>query len=109
MRDVFDVLADPTRRAILDELRRRGGCVVGELTTALGLGQPTVSKHLRVLRDLHVVDVVAESQQRRYSLRPGGLAAVEDWLAPHRAYWTERFEALGEYLDETDPAGGDTA
>ncbi|ANY07345.1 ArsR/SmtB family transcription factor [Pseudonocardia sp. HH130630-07] len=108
MRDVFDVLADPTRRAILDELRRRDGCVVGALVDALEISQPAVSKHLRVLRDMELVEVVTESQQRRYLLRPGGLAEAEAWLAPHRAYWTDRFDDLGAHLDATHPRGEDT-
>ncbi|MEQ3553368.1 metalloregulator ArsR/SmtB family transcription factor [Pseudonocardia nematodicida] len=108
MRDVFDVLADPTRRDVLDQLRRPRGCLVGELAAALSVSQPTVSKHLRVLREMGMVDVVVESQQRRYLLRPDALSGLEAWLAPHRAFWEERLDDLGTHLDSlNDPDGGD--
>ncbi len=99
MRDVFDVLADPTRRAILDELRHARGCVVGELAARLVVTQPTVSKHLRVLRDMDLVDVRVEAQQRRYVLRPDALLDLEAWLAPYRDFWNARLDDLGEHLD----------
>lgn len=102
VRDVFDVLADPTRRDIVDQLRRPDGCLVGELVASLDLTQPTVSKHLRVLREMGMVDVAVESQQRRYLLRSDALDALEAWLAPHRAFWQERLDALGAHLDSLD-------
>jgi ArsR family transcriptional regulator, arsenate/arsenite/antimonite-responsive transcriptional repressor len=83
MSDIFDVLADGTRRDLLRSLRERGGEVsVGELVTELGISQPTVSKHLKVLRDHELVAVREEGQHRYYRLDAGPLAEVEDWLAP---------------------------
>jgi DNA-binding transcriptional ArsR family regulator len=105
VRDVFDVLADPTRRDILDRLRQPDGCLVGELVSSLELTQPTVSKHLRVLREMGMVDVAAESQQRRYMLRADAMDGLEAWLAPHRTFWQERLDALGAHLDSLDDPG----
>lgn len=83
MSDIFDVLADGTRRELLRSLRVRGGEVsVGELVTELGISQPTVSKHLKVLRDHELVTVREEGQHRYYRLDAAPLAEVETWLAP---------------------------
>jgi ArsR family transcriptional regulator, arsenate/arsenite/antimonite-responsive transcriptional repressor len=83
MADIFDVLADGTRRDLLRSLRDRDGEVsVGELVAELGISQPTVSKHLKVLRDHDLVAVREEGQHRYYRLDAGPLAAVGDWLAP---------------------------
>jgi DNA-binding transcriptional ArsR family regulator len=83
MSTTFDVLAEPHRRQILDLLRNeeRG---VGELARALGVSQPAVSKHLRVLRDAGLVEVRVDAQRRLYSLRPEPLREVDAWLAPYR-------------------------
>jgi DNA-binding transcriptional ArsR family regulator len=83
MADIFDVLADGTRRELLDRLRRRAGEVsVTQLVTELGISQPTVSKHLKVLRDHGLVAVREEGQHRFYRLDPAPLAELEAWLAP---------------------------
>jgi ArsR family transcriptional regulator, arsenate/arsenite/antimonite-responsive transcriptional repressor len=83
MSDIFDVLADGTRRELLRNLRERAGEVsVGELVTELGISQPTVSKHLKVLRDHALVAVREEGQHRYYRLNAGPLAAVTEWLEP---------------------------
>jgi ArsR family transcriptional regulator, arsenate/arsenite/antimonite-responsive transcriptional repressor len=83
MSDIFDVLADGTRRELLRSLRERAGEVsVGELVTELGISQPTVSKHLKVLRDHALVAVREEGQHRYYRLNAGPLAAVSEWLEP---------------------------
>lgn len=103
MRDIFDALAEPVRREILDQLRRSDGCVVGELAERLGLSQPSTSKHLRVLREIGLVTARVEAQQRRYVLRPDALRELEDWLAPYRTFWTERFDDLAQHLDATYP------
>lgn len=95
----FDVLAEPTRRRILDLLRERPR-LVGELTTALGLTQPGTSKHLRVLRDAGLVRVRAEAQRRWYELCPEPLAEVDAWLAPYRWMWADRREALERHRDD---------
>jgi ArsR family transcriptional regulator, arsenate/arsenite/antimonite-responsive transcriptional repressor len=90
MADIFDVISDTTRRDLLQVLLDRyiapgsaaGEISVGDLVTALGLSQPTVSKHLRVLRDIGLVNVRDEGQHRYYSLNSAPLEIVEDWLIP---------------------------
>ena len=95
----FAVLAEPTRRSILD-LLREGERPVGELVDRLRLSQPAVSKHLRVLRDAGLVDVRADAQRRLYRLRPEPLAEVDAWLAPYRRLWTRSLDALETHLEE---------
>jgi len=83
MSDIFDVLADGTRRELLRNLRERAGEVsVGQLVAELGISQPTVSKHLKVLRDHALVTVREEGQHRYYRLDAGPLEEVAGWLAP---------------------------
>ncbi|MFI8633889.1 ArsR/SmtB family transcription factor [Microbacterium sp. NPDC077663] len=87
MADIFDVIADGTRRDILQLLRERGasgekGTSVSQIVSALGVSQPTVSKHLKVLREASLVSVREEGQHRYYSLSPAPLDAVDDWLFP---------------------------
>jgi ArsR family transcriptional regulator, arsenate/arsenite/antimonite-responsive transcriptional repressor len=83
MADIFDVLADGTRRELLTRLERRAGEVsVSELVTELGISQPTVSKHLKVLREHGLVSVREEGQHRYYKLDRSPFAAFESWLAP---------------------------
>ena len=96
----FEVLAEPTRRRILDLLLERSR-PVGELVSALGMSQPGVSKHLRVLRDGGFVDVRADAQRRFYELRPGPLHEVDAWLTPYRRLWADRLDALERHLDAT--------
>jgi len=97
----FAVLAEPSRRAILDLLRERDRSV-GELVEHLELSQPGVSKHLRVLRDAHLVDVRVDAQWRWYRLVPEPLFEVDAWLAPYRRLWTERLDALEAHLADRD-------
>jgi DNA-binding transcriptional ArsR family regulator len=96
--DVFDVLVDPSRRRILDLLREREH-LVGELVDDLGLSQPGVSKHLRVLRDAGLVRVRVDAQRRWYGLDPLPLTEVDRWLAPYRRYWADRLDLLERHLD----------
>jgi DNA-binding transcriptional ArsR family regulator len=96
---VFTVLAEPSRRRILDLLRERDRSV-GELVAALGQSQPAVSKHLRVLRGAALVDARVDAQRRVYRLRAEPLREVDDWLAPYRAAWGERLDVLERHLDE---------
>lgn len=98
----FEVLAEPTRRRILDLLRERPR-LVGELSADLGLSQPGTSKHLRVLRDAGLVKVRAEAQRRWYELDPAPLAEVDAWLAPYRWMWADRLDALERHLDADSP------
>jgi DNA-binding transcriptional ArsR family regulator len=94
---VFDVLAEPTRRRILDLLLERPR-LVGELTEQLGLTQPGTSKHLRVLREAGLVRVRPEAQRRWYELRPEPLAEIDAWLEPYRRMWAARLDALERHL-----------
>jgi DNA-binding transcriptional ArsR family regulator len=95
---LWPVLTDPTRRAALDLLRTRP-YAVGELVDALAVSQPTVSKHLRVLRSAGLVQVTGEAQRRIYSIDAGPLAEIDAWLAPYRTLWNDRLDALGDHLD----------
>lgn len=96
----YAALAEPSRRRILD-LLREGERSVGDLVVRLGLSQPGVSKHLRVLREAGLVDVRPEGRRRWYRLRAQPLAEVDEWLEPYRAYWSERLDALERHLEET--------
>ena len=96
----FDVLAEPSRRRILD-LLLEGPRSVGELVERLGLTQPGTSKHLRVLREAGLVRVRKDAQRRWYELRPEPLAEIDQWLEPYRALWASRLDALERHLDET--------
>jgi DNA-binding transcriptional ArsR family regulator len=104
----FDVLADPTRRRILDLLRVRPR-PVNELVGLLGLSQPGVSKHLRVLRDARLVHVRRDAQRRWYEVDPVPLGEVDAWLEPYRAGWAGRLDKLEEHLDRKLPDGKDEA
>jgi DNA-binding transcriptional ArsR family regulator len=95
---MFDVLAEPNRRRILDQLLERPR-TVGELVTALEVSQPSVSKHLRVLRDAGVVEARKDAQRRVYELRPEALADVLAWVEPYRKLWAGRLDALERHLD----------
>ncbi len=97
----FDVLADPTRRRILDLLVERER-PVGDLVDRLAISQPGVSKHLRVLREAGLVNVRTDAQKRIYGLRPEPLAEVDVWLEPYRRLWADRLDALERHLDEED-------
>src|SRR5918911_2968103 len=99
MATTFEVLAEPTRRRILDLLLERSR-PVGELVDLLGLSQPAVSKHLRVLREAGFVAVRQDAQRRWYELRREPLVELDAWLAPYRRLWDERLDALERHLDE---------
>ena len=87
--EVFAALADPVRRDILAMLRG-GEQPAGAVVIALGVPQPSVSKHLRALREAGLVRVRVDGPRRLYSLDPGPLAEVDAWLAPYRVFWAER-------------------
>jgi DNA-binding transcriptional ArsR family regulator len=101
MATTFDVVAEPMRRRILDLLRERPR-PVGELVDLLGLSQPGVSKHLRVLREAKLVRVRRDRQQRWYEVDPRPLNEIDAWLEPYRAYWAGRLDALERHLDGKD-------
>lgn len=95
---MFAVLAEPHRRRILD-LLLVGERSVGDLVAQLPLAQPTVSKHLKVLRRAGLVTVRSDAQRRLYRLRPEPLRELDEWLAPYRAAWADRLDALEAHLD----------
>jgi DNA-binding transcriptional ArsR family regulator len=101
------VLAEPRRREILD-LLRTGERVVGDLVERLRLTQPTVSKHLKVLRDAGLVEVRQDAQRRWYRLRPEPLAEIDAWLAPYRRMWEASLDALERRLDAMPDEPGET-
>ncbi len=85
----FQLLSDPTRRRLLDQLRQ-GERSVGDLVQRLKMNQPAVSKQLKVLREAGLASVRIEAQRRIYRLNPEGLREVDDWLAPYRVFWEGR-------------------
>lgn len=98
---LFDVVAEPNRRRILDELRI-GDRLVGDLVDVLDIAQPTVSKHLKALREAGLVVVRPEAQRRWYRLQPDPLRELDDWLAPYRQAWSGRLDALAARLDQME-------
>jgi DNA-binding transcriptional ArsR family regulator len=98
---VFEIIAEPNRRAILSLLVSSEQSV-GEIERQLGMPQPTVSKHLRVLRDAGVVEATVDAQRRLYRLRPEPLQEVDAWLAPFRRFWSAHVDALERHLDRMD-------
>ncbi|GII94308.1 ArsR/SmtB family transcription factor [Sinosporangium siamense] len=98
MKTAFEILAEPRRREILD-LLRDGERVAGDLVGLLGLTQPTVSKHLKLLREAGLVEVRRDAQRRWYRIRPEPLAEIDTWLTPYRHLWSDRFAALERHLD----------
>ncbi|GAB3689415.1 metalloregulator ArsR/SmtB family transcription factor [Saccharopolyspora tripterygii] len=95
------MLAEPHRRDILD-LLRSGERAVGDLVERLPLSQPTVSKHLKVLREAGLVEVRQDAQRRWYRLRPEPLAEIDSWLRPYRHLWERHLDALERHLETMD-------
>ena len=106
MPSVFEIIAEPNRRAILSLLAASQQSV-GDLERQLGMTQPAVSKHLRVLRDAGFVEATVSAQKRLYRLKPEPLAEVDAWLAPFRRFWLAHVDALERHLDrmQREPAG----
>jgi DNA-binding transcriptional ArsR family regulator len=94
----LEVLAEPRRLAILD-LLRDGERPVGELVDRLGVSQPAVSKHLRVLKDAGLVEARTDAQRRLYRIRPEPLAELDDWLASYRRLWATHLDLLEDHLE----------
>lgn len=94
---MFEVLAEPNRRRIL-ELLRDGEQPVGALVAALEVSQPAVSKHLRILRDAGLVNARVDASRRLYRLRPEALRQIDEWLTPYRELWERRLDDLGAHL-----------
>ena len=97
--DAFNAVAEPRRRQILDVLAA-GERPVNDLVRALGLAQPQVSKHLRVLREVGAVDVREEGRQRMYRLNGAALRPIHDWVRGYERFWSERFDQLDVVLEE---------
>src|SRR5438552_16689137 len=95
----FAIVAEPNRRAILSLLLSSERSV-GEIESELGLSQPSVSKHLRVLRDAGFVEARIEAQRRLYQLRPEPLMELDEWLAPFRRFWSKHVDALQRHLEK---------
>jgi DNA-binding transcriptional ArsR family regulator len=98
---VFDIIAEPNRRAILSLLVSSQRSV-GEIERQLRMPQPTVSKHLRVLRDAGFVEATIDAQRRLYRLKPEPLQEIDTWLAPFRRFWSAHADALERHLDRMD-------
>jgi DNA-binding transcriptional ArsR family regulator len=97
--DLFAALADPTRRQVLELLRRKERAA-GEVVEAFpGLSQPAVSRHLRVLREAGLVRVRSDEQRRIYALEPSGFAELDRWLSHYRHFWNDQLDALENHLD----------
>jgi len=103
--DTFNAIAEPRRREILDVLAD-GERPVNDLVRALGLAQPQVSKHLRVLREVGAVEVRGAGRQRLYRLNGPALKPVHDWVQRYERTWSERFERLDDVLEELKAAEG---
>ncbi|HEX6546446.1 MAG TPA: metalloregulator ArsR/SmtB family transcription factor [Bryobacteraceae bacterium] len=101
MESVFEVIAEPNRRAILSLLVSSQQSV-GEIERQLRIPQPAVSKHLRVLREAGFVESTVEAQRRLYRLRPEPLQEVDAWLAPFRRFWSAHVDALERHLDRME-------
>jgi DNA-binding transcriptional ArsR family regulator len=98
--DVFEAVAEPHRRVLLDLLAERERAA-GELVTSLpALTQPAVSRHLRILREVGLVEVRPDGQRRIYSLRADRLIEIDNWLSRYRRYWRDHLDALEHHLAE---------
>ena len=103
VQSVFEIIAESNRRAILSLLVSSQQSV-GDIERRLRMPQPTVSKHLRVLREAGVVESTVDAQRRLYRLRPEPLQEVDAWLAPFRRFWSAHIDALERHLDRMDQA-----
>jgi DNA-binding transcriptional ArsR family regulator len=101
MESVFEIIAEPNRRAIL-RLLVSSQQSVGEIERRLRMPQPTVSKHLRVLREAGFVESTVDAQRRLYRLKPEPLEEVDAWLAPFRLFWSAHIDALERHLDRLE-------
>jgi DNA-binding transcriptional ArsR family regulator len=103
MESVFEVIAEPSRRAILS-LLVLSEQAVGDIERQLRMPQPAVSKHLRVLREAGFVESTVDAQRRLYRLKPEPLQEVDAWLAQFRQFWSAHVDALERHLDRMDPS-----
>jgi DNA-binding transcriptional ArsR family regulator len=103
MESTFAIIAEPNRRAILSLLASSEQSV-GEIEEKLNLSQPSVSKHLRVLREAGFVEARVDAQRRLYRINPEPLKEIDAWLAPFRRFWSVHLDALERHLDQMEPA-----
>ena len=99
--NLFEVIAEPNRRKIIDFLRIRPR-TVNEIVEFSKLSQPGVSKHLKILREAGLVTIIKESQNRIYHLQGQPLKEIDNWLEPYRKYWSEKLDALEQFLNEEE-------
>ena len=100
---VFRALADPTRRAIFEELTRKGELTVHALTSFAGVSQPAVSRHLSLLKRAKLVRHRREGRETHYRPQPEALEPMLDWLRDYGAFWRDRFDRLGTLLERMEP------
>jgi DNA-binding transcriptional ArsR family regulator len=98
---IFQALADPSRRAIFESLTR-GEVAVKDLTARFDISQPAVSQHLAILKDAGLVIARREGRCVYYRVEPGGITPLVDWIAYHRAFWTEHVDRLEQLLEKMD-------
>ena len=98
----FTALADPTRRRMI-EMLRTGELSAGDIERGVQISQPSASKHLKALREAGLVRMRKDAQRRLYRLDPAPLAALDAWLEPYRAFWSDRLDALERHLDDEQP------
>jgi DNA-binding transcriptional ArsR family regulator len=103
MESTFAIIAEPSRRAILSLLASSERSV-GDIEEKLKLPQPSVSKHLRVLREAGFVESRIDAQRRLYKIKPEPLMEIDAWLAPFRRFWSAHIDALERHLDQMNPA-----
>jgi DNA-binding transcriptional ArsR family regulator len=103
VQSVFEIIAEPNRRAILGLLASSEQSV-GDIERQLFMPQPTVSKHLRILRDAGFVEATVDAQRRVYRLKPEPLQELDEWLEPFRRFWSAHVDALERFLDRTEPS-----
>jgi DNA-binding transcriptional ArsR family regulator len=103
MESTFAIVAEPNRRAILSLLASSERSV-GDIEAQLRLPQPSISKHLRVLREAGFVEVRVDAQRRVYRIKPEPLMEIDAWLAPFRRFWSVHLDALERHLDQMNPA-----
>ena len=99
--NTFTVLAEPNRRLLLDCLLESDQSV-NALVERVGMSQPVVSKHLRILREAGLVDVKPQGQRRLYRINPEPLTELDNWLEPYREFWDKKLDALEHHLDEME-------
>lgn len=101
--NVFRALADPTRRALFERLKRDGEQTVHALTARAGVSQPMVSKHLAALKRARLVRPRRHGRETHYQARPEALAPLMDWISIYGAFWQNKFDRLGELLERMEP------